>query len=296
MGKKDWIAVKIPYGGGFNRSFNLANPKNTRKAPDALEEKFKRQIIFLADNGAAIENLEWYDADIGLWHQNSYDNWKRMDARLVRIAANLFLSEKNILFLGGSHTISYSTISALSATVGENSVGLVVLDAHPDCCQKATWPVHSDWLGDLVLSGSVFLENVILIGTRQVEKEEYDFLKRYKIRYYPMYKIVDTENCFINNWSLLNDLERIGRLKASYMSTDIDFFSQAFAPGTGCPSPDGVSDREGLFIVKQLKRMLKNLWATDLVEISPLNRLQKMILRHDQTVDLGVKIIKEIVS
>jgi arginase family enzyme len=93
---------------------------------------------------------------------------------------------------------------------------------------------------------------------------------------------------------LAEDLEKIANLRASYVSIDIDAVSGVYAPGTGCPSPGGFTDAELIFLVKGLK--LSNLRAMDIVEINPLNWWRKKILRYDATVDLGVKLIKEIVS
>lgn len=293
MEKKDWMVVKVPYGGGYG-PLNIANPKNTRRAPDALHKEFIRQSIFLADNGAEVKNLEWYEPDIDYWFQNSFSNWLDMHEQLFAESAPL-LSEKKILFLGGSHTLTYTTFKALSITA-KGPCGLVVLDAHPDCCNKSYWPIHSDWLRQLMQWEFVFPENVLLIGIRQIEKEEREFLKKHGIKYFPMSKLSDPKNCATDNFSLTVYLEKISKLEACYVSIDIDVVSQAFAPGTGCPSPGGLSDNELISLIKQLKLKLPNLKAMDLVEIDPLKWWQKLILRRDQTVDLGVKIIKEIVS
>lgn len=292
--RREWVVVKVPYGGG-HCSLNLVKSEGAKHAPDALEKEFKRQIIFLADNGALVDRLKWYKADISLLCQNNYSAWNIMHNKLFAMA-KIFLSGKNVLFLGGSHTISYSTVDALSATVGRNSVGLVVLDAHPDCCKKADWPIHSDWLRELVQNGRVLPENVVLIGLKQVEQEEYKFLKKWGIKYYQMSRIGDPRHCVTDNFQLSFDLEKIAKLKASYFSIDIDVVSAAFAPGTGCPSPGGLTDIELISMIKQIKLALPNLRAADLVEIDPLNWWRKKILRHDTTVDLGVKLIKEIVS
>lgn len=291
----DWMIVKVPYGGGYS-SLNLASPKNTRRAPDALHKEFVKQSIFLADNGAEIKNLEWRTVDVDFWFQNNDGSWARMDKYLYLIAESTSLFyDKNVLFLGGSHTVTYTTFSALSKTTKEQC-GLIVLDAHPDCCRKADWPIHSDWLRKLIEEKRVHPKNILVIGIRQMEKQEYDFLKSYEIKYYHLSKIGDPKVCATDYLALKFELEKLRSLQATYLSIDIDVVSQAFAPGTGCPSPDGLSDSELICLVKQFKLKLPNLKAADLVEIDPLNWWQKLVLRRDQTVDLGVKIIKEIVS
>ncbi|MBI2635467.1 MAG: arginase family protein [Parcubacteria group bacterium] len=293
MRRREWMIVKVPYGGGYNH-LNLASPKNTRRAPDALHKEFIRQSIFLSNNGAEIKNLEWHTIDIDFWFQNDVDSWWRMNKRLLTESTSLF-HDKNVLFLGGSHTVTYTTFSALSKATKEQC-GLIVLDAHPDCCQKAGWPIHSDWLRKLVEERRVNPKNVLVIGIRQMEKQEYEFFKSRGIEYFQMSVIDDPKVCITDNLLLAACLKKLGNLEAAYLSIDIDVVSQAFAPGTGCPSPGGLTDSELIYLVKQLKFKLQNLKAADLVEINPLKWWQKLVLRRDQTVDLGVKIIKEIVS
>lgn len=290
--QKDWMVAKVPYGGGYG-SLNIASPKNTRRAPDALHKEFIRQSIFLADNDTEIENLEWYEPYIVFWRQNCIPSWLRMNEHLLEESVSL-LSEKKVLFLGGSHTITYTTFQALHK-ITKGPCGLIVFDAHPDCCNKSNWPIHSDWLRKLVYA-HVSPKNILLIGIRQMEKQEHVYLNALGIEYYSIARLGNPKVCITDNLQLAIFLEKLGKLAASYISIDIDVVSQAFAPGTGCPSPDGLTDSEIISLIKQLKIKLPNLKAMDLVEIDPLGWWRKKIFRRDQTVDLGVKIIKEIVS
>ncbi len=290
--KTEWMIVKVPYGGGYG-PLNIASPKNTRRAPDALHREFIRQNIFLADNGTEVKNLEWYEPRINYWRQNCIPSWLRMNEHLLEESVSL-LSEKKVLFLGGSHTITYTTFQALHK-ITKGPCGLVVFDAHPDCCNKSNWPIHSDWLRKLVYA-HVSPENILLIGIRQMEKEEYVYLNDHGIEYYTIARLGNPKTCVDDNWHLSTHLQKLSKLQSCYVSIDIDVVSQAFAPGTGCPSPDGLTDSEIICLIKQLKIKLPNLKAMDLVEIDPLQWWRKLVFRRDQTVDLGVKIIKEIVS
>lgn len=294
MAKRDWVVVKVPYGGGYC-SLNLAKPKGTKYAPDALQKEFERQSIFMADNGNT-KKPEWFN--LGALQTNSREAWVMMNKWVCSLSQN-FMHENNMLFLGGSHTITYSTFSALRQVYGQE-VGLVVLDAHPDCCNKADWPIHSDWLAKLIFDKErgyrVFPPNILLLGVRQIEPAELEFMKKHGITYYPISRLGDPKYAFTGSWSLSIELERLAKLEATYVSVDIDVVSGAYAPGTGCPSPGGLTDTEVIGLVKLLKGKLRNLRAIDIVEIEPLNWWRKKILRYDATVDLGVKLIKEIVS
>lgn len=307
MAKEKWMIFKIPYGGGYC-SLNLANIKGTRRAPKVLQEEFNRQSIFIADNGiSSWSDVLWYDIRFGFWCQNNLDVWDDMDENISDAVFNIyhinfdrftsnFYKSRKILFIGGSHSITASTYPAVAGIFGRKDTGLIVLDAHPDCCNKADWPIHSDWLRWLLTENEISPENILIIGLRQIEESEKKFLHDFNIRYYHMDSVKDAENLTTNDLSIFLYLEKLRKLKAIYLSIDIDVASGVFAPGTGCPSPGGFTDKELISLVKQFKVALPNLMAADIVEINPLNWWRKRILRYDATVDLGVRLIKEIVS
>lgn len=291
------MVIQVPYGGGYS-SLNLAHTPNTRRAPKALKKEFMRQKIFMADNGVSSwDNVAWREIDFGFRRQNNAEGWRNMRKSVMAYLKVLnWKLGTNILFLGGSHSITASTYVGASQRFGRRLTGLIVLDAHPDCCHKADWPIHSDWLHWLLEEEYVLFENVLIVGLRQIEKSEKEFLDKFDIKYYRMSSIKDVENFTMYDFSAMRVLERFRSLSATYMSIDIDVASGAYAPGTGCPSPGGLTDRELVSLIGQFKAALPNLRAADIVEINPLKWWQKKILRYDQTVDLGVKLIKEIIS
>lgn len=301
MAEEKWAIFKIPYGGGYC-SLNLANIKGTRRAPRALQEEFNRQSIFIADNSVSSwRDVLWRDIRFGFWRQNNNDTWDDMDENISDAVFNFYRRNfskynKKILFLGGSHSITASTYPAVSGIFGRKDTGLIVLDAHPDCCNKANWPIHSDWLRWLLTDDEISPENILIIGLRQVEESEKKFLHDFNIKHYHMNSVKDAENLTTNDLSVFLYLEKLRKLKAIYLSIDIDVASGVFAPETGCPSPGGFTDKELISLVKQFKVALPNLKAADIVEINPLNWWRKRVLRYDPTVDLGVKLIKEVIS
>ncbi len=312
MVQKQWMIVKVPYGGGFG-PLNLATPVGARRAPNALQKEFKRQSIFIADNNVSDwQGVLWKDIRLEFfWLHNSVDGWDNMDEEVSGMVSSLYQtaisqggSPEKILFLGGSHSITASTYSAIAQMNRRKNTGLVLLDAHPDCCDKAGWPIHSDWLRWLLRGNWVSPENVLVIGLRQIEKEEKRFLDKQGIKYYVMDSLkygpcefpLNIDRFTINDHGMVLALEKLRRLDAVYLSIDIDVVSGVFAPGTGCPSPGGFTDSEIISLVKQFKIVLPNLIAADIVEINPLTWWQRLVQPYDATVDLGVKLIKEIIS
>lgn len=307
MAEKDWMVIQVPYGGGYS-SLNLAHTPNTRRAPKALQKEFARQRVFMADNGVSSwDNVAWLKVKLGYESQNSLDGWNNMDKSVFELIFDVYRDcvsrgshAGQFLFLGGSHSITASTYAAIAQINRKKrlieSTGLILLDAHPDCCSKSNWPIHSDWLRWLIEYEYVLPENVLIIGLRQMEKSEKEFLEKHNIAHCCMDYLRRLSYFSMINHSTFFVLERFRKLAATYLSIDIDVASGVYAPGTGCPSLGGFADTELINMVKQLKVALPNLRAADIVEINPLNWWQKRVLRYDATVDLGVKLIKEIIS
>lgn len=299
MDIKNWTVIQVPYGGGYS-SLNLSYVPNTRRAPEALKKEFMRQKIFIADNGiSSWDNVAWYEMNFGFGCKNNIDGWEKM-YKSVRSHLKVLdwkpNTNTNVLFLGGSHSITAATYLSMITKFGWRKTGLIVLDAHPDCCHKANWPIHSDWLRWLVENEYVLSKNILIVGLRQTEKSEKEFLEKRDIARYSMSSLKNIDDFTMNNILALFVLERLRKLEATYLSIDIDVASGAYAPGTGCPSPGGFTDKELINLVKQFKIALPNLKAVDIVEINPLKWWQKRVLRYDATVDLGVKLVKEIIS
>jgi arginase family enzyme len=292
---RPWRIIKVPYGGGYC-SLNINQPKRVGLAPDILQEEFKKQAIFMADN-SNLEFPDWEDIMMDYCGKNGWRRWQEMDNILFEEALEIFRNSDKVLFIGGSHTITYTVFRALDQSFFDPhdiAKGLIVLDSHPDCCLKSEWPINSDWLRFLVERHYLKPAGILFIGTRQIEEDELKFLNKYQLKYY---HISDIEPyALTNNLRLVADFERFRSLSSVHISVDIDVVSGAFVPSAGYPNPNGFTDREITSIVKQLKYSLPNLMSADLVEINPMNQWQRLLTPYDPTIDLGVKIIKEIVS
>lgn len=293
---KNWTVVKVPYGGGYS-SLNLAHTPNVKRAPEALQKEFMRQKVFMAENDVSSwDNVAWREIPLVFGRQNNAYGWERMHKSVMYLKVLNWEPNTNILFLGGSHSITASTYIGTARSFGRQQTGLILLDAHPDCCFKANWPIHSDWLNWLIRTKHILPENVLIIGLRQMEKSEKEFLERHNVTYCCMNYLKQINGFYRNNLYRFFALEKFRKLAVTYLSIDIDVVSGAYAPGTGCPSPGGFTDLELISLVKKFKDALPNLRAADIVEINPLNWWRKRVMRYDVTIDLGVKLIKEIIS
>ena len=222
---------KIPFISGLGRT------KGCEKAPGVIEKLLKKQ------------GLEFIDVSVDI------NNIRESNKKISQIK----FDEENIL-LGGDHSISYPAVKAFFKE--NKDACLVVFDAHADLMPSMKEQTHEDWLRKLVDEQIISARQVFLVGLRNVEPEEKEFIKQNKIRAF-----------FMENFSSLADLgdnimEFSRIFKNTYISIDIDAIDSVFVPGVSCPEPGGFSSREFLALIKRIF-LLKCIKTLDIVELNP---------------------------
>jgi len=191
------------------------------------------------------------------------------------------------IFLGGDHSISYSTVKAFFDTVKREGKEpcLVIFDAHVDLMPPMSEPTHEEWLRALIEYGFP-AENILIIGARNLYKSEIEYMNKKKIKTITMNQITEVgihEMCD----SIMEFAQ--GRDKELYLSIDIDALDPVYAPATGYKEPGGLTTREFLYILQRINK-LKNLRIIDIVEINEKKDKESF---HGVTVRLGSKILSE---
>jgi len=267
---KNKILVNIPYSGGClgkNRGCELAFKEIKKVIPLVFSSESNKKVCFTESALKIKKGINQVD----------------MNRLIFNKAKKIFGRKTHLpIFIGGDHSITFPIFQAFLKNF-KNS-GLVILDAHPDVCSNRFPPSHEDYLRSLIEQKYVTAHKVILIGLRNPEPKEIDFLKDHNISLFTAQKI------FINNIQNVtrNIIKIIKNWKTPfYLSIDIDVTDPAFAPGTGYPEPAGFTSREVIFLIQELSA-LDNLKGGDLVEINPLKDIQ------EQTVKLGARILAEI--
>lgn len=253
--------IKIPLCGRGSGEVNMAE-----LAPDRVIEKTRE--LFMSEEGI----LPNFDVD----SVNVIDIVEETNKNIYSKALSVLKENVRPLFLGGAHSVTFHILKAFSEVYPENA-GIIIFDAHPDALSP------DDLLCALVNQDVVKKENIILVGIRNWDKDEIEFIRKNKIKYFPMKEIIangvhEVSDSFMSVAKNFSDL---------YLSIDIDVLDPAFAPGTGHTEPGGLSTRELLFFLHRLKR-LQNLRAYDLVEINPSKDVK------DMTSKLGAKIVVEL--
>jgi len=158
------------------------------------------------------------------------------------------------IFIGGDHSITYPLFKSSKAD------SLIIFDAHADCVNNFSPPTHEDFVRVLVEENHIRPENILIIGLRNVDPIEKEYLKTKQIQHVYWGEV----GC--NLHELIKDFTK--DKKKIYLSIDIDALDGDIYKGTGYPEKGG-------FSLDQLKEFIKDVLATnkvirsDLVEINP---------------------------
>lgn len=193
------------------------------------------------------------------------------------------------LVLGGDHSIAIGSVAGTTsfhAKRGEH-LGLIWFDAHGDSNTPDTTPsgnIHGMSLAvalghgdrDLVRLGGrapkVRARNTVLIGIRDLDHGERDFLKKSGVTVYTMRDLDER--------GMRDVLDEGIRLASDgtagiHLSFDLDVVDPEDAPGTGTPVWGGVSYREAHLAMEMIHDRA-TIVAIDLVEVNPVLDSQNM--------------------
>jgi arginase len=193
------------------------------------------------------------------------------------------------LVLGGDHSIAIGSVAGSTnwfAKQGE-ALGLIWFDAHGDANTPETTPsgnIHGMSLAVLLGYGDHELvhlggrapkvqpRNAVLIGIRDIDSGERDFLKKSGVTCYTMRDLDER--------GMRDVLDEAIRLASDgtagiHLSFDLDVLDPEDAPGTGTPVWGGISYREA-HLAMEMFHDRANIVAMDLVEVNPVLDTQNM--------------------
>ncbi|MFZ5645370.1 MAG: arginase [Bacillota bacterium] len=199
------------------------------------------------------------------------------------------------LILGGDHSISIGTIAGVSPFY--QNLGVIWFDAHADVNTPDTSPTGSIYgmplavnlgyghpfflkIGDCV--PKIKPENVVLIGTREIDPGEIDFLNEHQIK---IYSANDIRQMGIQRVTTeaLNYLGQ--KCDGIHLSFDLDALHPSAAPGVRTPSDFGVSLSDSISSIELMGRA-KRISSLEFVEVNPNLDIE------DRTSKVAVTLIK----
>jgi formimidoylglutamase len=173
------------------------------------------------------------------------------------------------IVLGGDHSITWPSASAVAEVRRPGSIGIVHFDAHADTAPDSWGQLagHGSPMRRLIESGAVLGRNFVQVGLRG---------------YWPPTSVLEWMREQGLRWHLMTEIESRGAEAviddaiaealdgpdAIYLSVDIDVVDPGSAPGTGTPEPGGMLPRELLRAVRRIVGQV-DLAGMDIVEVSP---------------------------
>src|SRR3954471_24873185 len=173
------------------------------------------------------------------------------------------------IVLGGDHSITWPSATAIAELRRPKSIGIVHFDAHADTAND-DWGVlagHGTPMRRLIESGAVAGRNFVQVGLRGYwpPADVFTWMREQQMRTHFMQEIWERGAA-----AVMRDViaEAQDGTDGIYLSVDIDVLDPGFAPGTGTPEPGGMAPVDLLRIVRQIA-LETNLVAMDVVEVSP---------------------------
>jgi agmatinase len=171
--------------------------------------------------------------------------------------------------LGGDHSITWPSASAVAQARAPGSIGIVHFDAHADTADQ-DWGVlagHGTPMRRLIESGAVRGRNFVQVGLRGYwpPPEVFEWMRGEGMRWHLMREIEERGAEVVIDDAIA---EALDGPDAIYLSLDIDVLDPGMAPGTGTPEPGGMLTREVLRAIRRIVGRVE-LAAMDIVEVAP---------------------------
>jgi agmatinase len=173
------------------------------------------------------------------------------------------------IVLGGDHSITWPSATAVAEVRRPGSIGIVHFDAHADTANE-DWGVlagHGTPMRRLIESGAVDGRNFVQVGLRGYwpPVDVFEWMKEHGLRYHFMSEIEERGADAVVADAIREALDGPDSI---YLSLDIDVIDPGLAPGTGTPEPGGMLTREVLRAIRQVVAAV-DLCGMDVVEVSP---------------------------
>ena len=184
----------------------------------------------------------------------------------MEVLGRLFKHAIAPVVLGGDHSISIAPMQAYAEAVDNG--GLVVFDTHLDTATSIAGEEynHACPVARIVEDTDIPPEQVCLIGISGTGNPSFEreYAEDEGINVFPLDEVIQRGPVAVAE-DAVDILETRG--VEPYVSIDIDVLDVGFAPGTGVPSPAGMTTRE---LLQALGVVASNGFAgLDVVEVSP---------------------------
>jgi len=247
--ESDYVIFGVPYD--KTSSFRYG----ARKAPFEIRQASWNFESFHIDTKTDLTKIkvhDYGDADVS----------DMESAEMVRVVEDFtikIIKENKIpIAIGGEHSITSGIISALSKNY--SNLNVVFLDAHLDFRDSYEGNKFNHACSLRRVADVVGIENVVNLGIRSAEREEYESALEKKLYF------VESQTIRSKGVSaVINEIKK--RLSNNlYLSLDFDVIDPSFAPAVSTPEPFGLTPYEVLELIRHLASRIVGF---DIVEVCP---------------------------
>ncbi len=260
----EFIIIGVPFDGEMTQQRGRCH-----NAPDEVR-MISLDLSLTSEDGMDLNQLQI--VDLGDIHED-------LDIQLPLLLRKT--PQAIPVFIGGSHSISITTVNAFIHERKHEDLHYVSLDAHLDCYDewKGSKFVHCTVTRRIYEMLGLKSDNVSVIGARDIDLPEIEWAKKENFRYLRMRELDQLKSNFLP--------PPISNKPPLYLSIDIDVFDPSVAPATGYPIPGGITYRDYLVILAEILKRYR-IVALDIVEYAP-----NLDLQNKMTAFLVTKLLIE---
>jgi len=249
-------------------NFNTKEKELHAKEITVLGVPFDRNSSFRRGAALAPQRIReaLFSESTNMWTENAIDlglmsGWqilddleflyRKMAFTQIESKINELLKKKaRVISLGGDHSITYPIIRAYGKRYSKLSI--LQLDAHPDLYDELYSNRYSHACPFARIMEDNLVKRLVQVGVRTLTGHQREQAKRFGVEIIEMREINRVNEIMFNG--------------PVYLSLDMDCLDPAFAPGVSHHEPGGMSTRDVLGIIQNLKGKLV---GTDIVEYNP---------------------------
>ena len=262
LNEKDIVVLGVPFDS--NSSF--------RRGP-ALAPVRIREALFSESSNMWAENAFDLEAMSG-WHIRpdiEFLDEKKAFAQIESEIDKLLKRRHQVITLGGDHSITLPVVRAYAKKY--QKLNILHLDAHPDLYDELYGNRSSHACPFARIMEESLAVRLVQVGIRTLTNHQREQAQRFGVEMIEMKNIDASEELSFDG--------------PVYLSLDMDCLDPAYAPGVSHHEPGGMSTRDVLNIIQNLKG---NLVGADIVEYNPERDVQGI------TGMVAAKLLKELIG
>jgi len=243
----EFVIFGVPYDKTSSFRFGAS------KAPREIRQASWNFETFNIRSGFDLREAKFHDyGDLDIKDKTP----EGMIKRVRRFVSEILLKDKFPIAIGGEHSITPGVVQAFS-----KDISVVSLDAHIDFRQEYENSPYSHACSSRRIVDHIGIKNIVVLGIRSAEKEEFIDAKKLGLFYIDVFEIKKNgiEEALARARGYL-------RNKKIYLTLDIDVLDPSFAPGISTPEPFGLDPFD---IVKCIEAFSSKLIGFDVVEVCP---------------------------